>query len=160
MSNKNSWECKIGFEFYATEVDDETYDFTNLLECVEYKLNNTLHDQPVEDCFPMTIGAGDTTHPNARHIIDYVVDEITEQYLEECGHPAAENTFWHDLRDRAITPHSIKDYTGNQCAIFDCLEVLGRLLEKEPCQQLETEEIVVTLEEIKQHASELLVSND
>lgn len=159
MTDKNSWNYKIGFEFYATEVDDETYDFTNLLECVEYKLNNTLSGEPIEDCFPMTIGAGNTEHKNAGHIIDYVVDEITEQYLEECGHPAEGNTFWHDLKDRA-TRGNESAYTSNQCAILDCLNVLCVLLQKEPCQRLDTEEIEVTLKEIKQHAPELLVSNE
>lgn len=166
MTDKNSWEYKNGFEFYASSIDDETFDWTNLLECVADKLNNELHDQPTEDCFPMTIGAGNPEREGCGKLGDRIACLLAEEYADNYGHPADteyNGKFWNDLCEYDVSSvwegHLAGQtrYDEDEAEVLRLLVALKTALSKITCLRLETEEIEVTLEEIQQHAPELLV---
>lgn len=163
--DQNSWKYKNSFDYYASSIDDETYDWTCLLELIEDKLNNEMHSAPVAECFPMTIGAGSLDVDGCKKLGDRISYVLAEEYAEEYGHPEDSEhngKFWNDLLDHDVTDMWVDylnrktTYDENESEVLRLLVDLKAALSKIPCLRLDTEEIEVTLEEIQKHAPELL----
>ena len=165
MSDKNSWEYKNSFECYASNVDDESYDWSCLLELVEDKLNNEMHGTPLAECFPMTVGAGDPDTDGCGELGARIANMLAEEYLENYGHPVDSEysgKFWNDLAGYDVSNmwadhlDGKTNYDKNEAEVLRLLVALKTTLSKIPCLRLEVEEIEVTLDEIQKHAPELL----